>query len=118
MKKRTTAIIDILGISSATLCIIHCVLFPILTIIPIGFSSHHWIDLFFACIGTFVVSRIILSNATRLIKIILFISICITATGIVIELLYDTETNLIVLGGLIMIIGHLLNFKHHIVEKT
>ncbi|SNB43832.1 MerC mercury resistance protein [Flavobacterium psychrophilum] len=114
MKKRTTVILDILGISSATLCLIHCLLFPIITILPLGLSHNHWVDLFFACIGMFVVSKIILSNTTKLVKIILSLSISIIIVGVVIELLCNRNTYLVIIGGIIMIIGHYLNYKSHL----
>ena len=117
MKNKATSILDLIGISSATLCLIHCLIFPILTIIPLGISDNHWVDLAFACIGMFVVSKIIMSDATRLVKIILSISITIVIIGVSIDLLYKLETNLVAYGGLIMLIGHFLNFKSHIKSK-
>lgn len=114
-KNKSIAFLDILGISSATLCLIHCLIFPILSVIPLKFSNNHWIDVLFACIGMFVVSKIVMSDTTRLVKTILFIAIVTIITGVVIELLYDIITPMVSIGGTGMIIGHLLNFKtkHH-----
>lgn len=110
LKNKSTAFLDVLGISSASLCLVHCLIFPVLSIIPIGLSNNHWIDVFFACIGMFIVSKIIMSDSTRLVKTILSIAIVTITTGVVIELLYDISTPMVLIGGTGMIIGHLLNF--------
>lgn len=112
LKNKSTAFLDVLGISSATLCLIHCLIFPILSIIPMGFSNNHWIDVFFACIAMFVVSKILLTDSTRLVKTILSTAIIIIITGVFLELLYNITTPMVLIGGTVMIIGHLLNFKN------
>lgn len=113
LKNKSIIVLDILGISSAGLCLVHCLIFPVLTIIPIGFSHNHWIDVFFACIGMFVVSKILLSHTSRLVKVILSISILTIITGVTIELLFEIATPMVLIGGIVMIIVHLFNFKNH-----
>jgi hypothetical protein len=113
LKNKSIIVLDILGISSASLCLVHCLLFPLFSIIPLGFSNNHWIDVFFACIGMFVVSKILLSHTSRLVKVILSISILTIITGVAIELIYETATPMVLIGGIGMIIGHLFNFKTH-----
>jgi hypothetical protein len=113
MKKKSIAILDILGISAASLCLAHCLLFPILSVIPLGFSENHWIDVFFVCIGMFVVSKILLSNSSPIAKSILTASITIATVGVVLEIVLKIDTTLVLIGGIGMIIGHILNFKHH-----
>jgi len=113
MKNSTTKPYDILGISSATLCLIHCVLFPILTIIPFGLSDNPFIDSIFVCIGMFVVSKVLMSDASKKVKYILGISILIIIASILLELFFDFDSGLILVGGLGMIVGHYLNFKDH-----
>ena len=117
MKSKATSILDLIGISSATICLIHCLVFPILTILPLGISGNHWVDLAFACIGMFVVSKIVMSDASRVVKIVLSISITLVIIGVSIDLLYHLETNLVVIGGLLMLVGHYLNFKTHFKSK-
>jgi hypothetical protein len=113
MKKQSIAVLNILGISSASLCLVHCLLFPILSIIPLGFSNNHWIDVFFACIGMFVVSKIVMSKTSKKIKLVLFVSIIIVIIGVVLEIIWDINTKMVLIGGIGMIIGHLLNYKSH-----
>ena len=65
MKKQSIVVLDILGISTASLCLVHCLLFPLLSLIPLGFLDYHWIDIFFAYIGMFVVSKIVMSATSQ-----------------------------------------------------
>jgi hypothetical protein len=113
MKKQSIVVLDILGISSASLCLIHCLVFPILSIIPFGFSDTHWIDIFFACIGMFVVSKIMMSKTSKKVKFVLASSITIVIIGVVLEIIWKIKTQMILIGGIGMIIGHLLNYKSH-----
>jgi asparagine N-glycosylation enzyme membrane subunit Stt3 len=113
MRKQSIAILDILGISSASLCLAHCFLFPILSVIPFGLSHNHWVDVFFVCIGMFVVSKILHSEASKKVKIILTVSLSIVLVGVVLEIVWQIDTAMVLIGGLGMIIGHFLNFKHH-----
>ena len=113
MKKSTIKSYDILGISSATLCLLHCIIFPILTIVPFGFSDDIFIDSLFACVGMFVVSKVLISDSSRKVKYILGISIGIIVVNVVLELLFKIHLGLLFVGGIGMIVGHYMNFKNH-----
>jgi hypothetical protein len=116
MKLKPTSLLDILGISSATICLAHCLIFPLLTILPLEFIHNYWLDVAFASIGMFVVSKVILSDTTKKIKIILGFSILLVIIGVILEIILNNDLWLILIGGIGMITGHLLNFnnqKHH-----
>ena len=113
MIKSSIKAYDILGISSATLCMIHCIIFPLLTIIPFGFSDNLWIDTLFASIGMLVVSKVLMSNASIKIKCILGISILIIIINVVLEIIGGIHLGLLFVGGAGMIVGHYLNYKSH-----
>jgi hypothetical protein len=87
--------------------------FPILTIVPLGFSDNVFIDSLFASIGMFVVSKVLMSNATRTVKYILGVAILFILVSVVLDLIFHIHTELILIGGLGMIVGHVLNFKNH-----
>ena len=112
MKKSTTPFYDILGISSATICLVHCLVFPLLTILPLGLSHNPIIDLLFATIGLFAILKII-KKSSLLISAILIISMALIWISVVTELFLDIHLDLIFIGGIGMIIGHLLNYKMH-----
>jgi len=112
MKKSTAPFYDILGISSATICLVHCLVFPLLTILPLGLSHNPIIDLLFATIGLFAILKII-KKSSLLISAILIISMALIWISVLTELFLDIHLDLIFIGGIGMIIGHLLNYKMH-----
>ena len=113
MKKQITHTLDYIGISSATLCLIHCLVCPLISIIPLGFSHNHWVDLIFASIGLYAVVKILKTNTNFYIKLILLVSIASIFLSVLVPILFHYHSNLLYLGGFGMIVGHVLNFKQH-----
>ncbi|MEO6176052.1 MAG: MerC family mercury resistance protein [Flavobacterium circumlabens] len=112
MKKVSTFLYDILGISSATICLVHCLVFPLLTILPLGLSHNPFVDLTFATIGLFAILKII-KKSSLLVASILIISMSLILISVWSEFFLDIHLNLIFIGGIGMIIGHFLNYKSH-----
>ena len=112
MKKTTTPFYDILGISSATICLVHCLIFPLLTVLPLGLSHNPFIDLLFATVGLFAIYKII-KKSGLLIATILIVSMMLIWISVLSEIILDIHLDLIFIGGMGMIIGHLLNYKTH-----
>ena len=112
MKKITSSFYDILGISSATICLVHCLIFPLLTILPLGLSHNPIIDLVFASIGVFAVFKIT-KKSTLLVSSILIVSMGLIWISILTDIFLEIHLDLIYFGGIGMIIGHLLNYKLH-----
>lgn len=112
MKKITTPFYDILGISSATVCLVHCLVFPLLTILPLGISHNPFIDLIFAIIGLIAILKII-KKSNLLVASILIVSMSLIWMSVLSELFLDIHLDLIFVGGIGMIIGHFLNYKSH-----
>ena len=112
MKKTTTPFYDILGISSATICLVHCLIFPLLTILPLGLSHNPFIDLLFASLGLFAIFKII-KKSSLLVSAILVVSMTLIWISVLSELVLDIHLDLIFIGGIGMIAGHLLNYKSH-----
>lgn len=110
MKKITTNFYDFLGISSAAICLVHCLIFPMLSILPLGLNHNPFIDLVFAVFGTFAVSKII-QKSNILISAVLTVSMVLIWLSILTELFLDIHLHLIYFGGIGMISGHLLNYK-------
>ncbi|WP_306352623.1 MerC domain-containing protein [Flavobacterium sp. '19STA2R22 D10 B1'] len=113
MKKNNSSSYDILGISSATLCLIHCLAFPLLTIIPLGISHNPWIDFTFATIGLFAVVKITKKTDSKWTIGVLWLSIALIYCSVILEIILHHHSNLIYLGGAGLIIGHIINFKNH-----
>lgn len=115
MKKTTTPLYDILGISSATICLVHCLIFPLLTIVPLGLSHNPFIDLLFATTGLFAILKII-KKSGLMVTSILIVSMALIWISVLTEILLDIHLDLIFIGGIGMIVGHLLNYKSHKVK--
>ncbi|WP_444660166.1 MerC family mercury resistance protein [Flavobacterium columnare] len=116
MKNKKIAVLDLLGISSASLCMIHCLIFPLLTFIPFVSKQDSFIDLGFALVSLWVVVNII-RNANLLVIVILLNSITLILSSIIIEIYLDIHTDFIFFGGFGMIIGHFINYKFHLKNK-
>ncbi|WDF59678.1 MerC domain-containing protein [Flavobacterium sp. KACC 22758] len=112
MKKTTSSFYDILGISSASICLIHCLIFPILTILPLGISHNPIIDLVFASIGLFAILKIT-KKSNLLVSSILIVSMCLIWISILTDIFLEIHLDLIYFGGIGMITGHLINYKLH-----
>lgn len=108
-----TKILDILGASAAMLCLIHCVAFPILMIVPLGISHNVYIDLFFFIIGTAIVFRITRKIENRKLCWLFWASIFIIGISVALDLIFHFHTGLILVGALGLISAHLLHFKNH-----
>lgn len=113
MKKQITHSLDYIGVSSASLCLIHCLLFQLVTFIPIGITHNHYVDLIFALIGLFAVVKILKTNTELYIKLILSISMTVIIGCVLVTIFFHYHSLLLYFGGVGMIVGHLLNFKNH-----
>ncbi|MEM0542215.1 MerC family mercury resistance protein [Flavobacterium sp. j3] len=113
MKHTTQKLYDFLGISSATLCLVHCLFVPFLAILPLSTFKSIWIDILFCSIALLATSKIIMSPCTKTVKLILGISISIILVSVMIEIILHTHFEGMLLGGIGLIIGHGLNYKNH-----
>ena len=111
MKKSFLLSLDFLGISSATMCMIHCLVFPLISFIPIGFSHNHWVDLIFASLGLYPVIKIVKTSSPLYIKIILSVSMGLIFYSIINTIVSHEHSMLLYFGGVGMVLGHILNFK-------
>ena len=112
MKKISTSFYDILGISTATICLVHCLIFPLLTILPLGLSHNPFIDLLFASIGLFAILKIIKKSAL-LVSSILVVSMALIWISVLADLFFEIHLDLIYFGGIGMVTGHLINYRNH-----
>nr|WP_315223493.1 MerC domain-containing protein [uncultured Flavobacterium sp.] len=112
MRKTVVPIYDLLGISSATICLVHCLIFPLLSMLPLGLTHNPFIDLVCAAIGLFAILKSI-KKSNLLVATVLIISMTAIVISILYEIFFDVHLKLIYWGGIGMIIGHFLNYKSH-----
>lgn len=106
-------ILDAVGISAAVLCLIHCIIFPLLLVIPIGISHNPYIDLLFLIIGAIIVFNVTKKISNRWLKILFWASIILISVSVMTDLLFEIHSPLIYIGAAGLITGHLINFKNH-----
>ncbi|MGE8554938.1 MAG: MerC domain-containing protein [Chryseobacterium jejuense] len=106
-------ILDAVGISAAVLCLIHCIVFPLLLIIPIGISHNPYVDLGFLAIGTLVVYRLTKKITNRRLKFLFWVSIGLIAVSVAADFIFEVHLPLIYIGAAGLITAHLINFKNH-----
>lgn len=106
-------ILDAIGISAAVLCLIHCIVFPLLMIIPFGISHNPFVDLAFLIIGAIVVYRISKKIQNKWLKVLFAVSILLISISVFVDMIFEIHLPLIYLGAAGLITGHLINFKNH-----
>lgn len=106
-------ILDAVGISAAVLCLIHCIVFPLLLIIPLGISHNPYIDLAFLVIGTWVVFRITRQMTNPWLSLLFWISILLISISVLADFFFEVHLPLLYVGAVGLITGHFINFKNH-----
>lgn len=104
---------DMIGVYAAFLCLIHCVLAPVLFLLPLGFSHNPIIDISFLTIGIFPVIKVMRSAAPLYIKVLLAISWVAVLVSVLLESVFHQESVLIFFGAGGLITGHLINYSNH-----
>ncbi|AKK74154.1 MerC mercury resistance protein [Chryseobacterium sp. P1-3] len=106
-------ILDTIGISAAVVCLIHCIIFPLLLIVPLGISHNPYIDLAFLLIGAVVVYRVTRTIRNVRLKWLFWVSIFLISVSVGLDLLFEIHVPLIYIGALGLIVAHSINFKNH-----
>ena len=106
-------ILDAVGISAAVLCLIHCIVFPLLLIIPLGISHNPYIDLAFLIIGGVVVFNVTQKTIHQWLKLLFWLSLTLILISVMTDLIFEVHLPLIYLGAAGLITGHIINFKNH-----
>jgi hypothetical protein len=111
MKKLTVLASDFLGVTSAILCLVHCLALPILSMFPMMVHHNPYFDLLFACIGLCAAIPVLRACKT-FVAAILTLSFIVLFLSILLEIIFNINTFLIYFGGIGIIAAHLLNIKH------
>lgn len=104
---------DLIGITSSALCLLHCSILPLIMVIPVGISHNIYIDLVFLTIGTYPIYKILKNNINIYIKTLITTSFMLMFLSIIIEHFFHIHLYLIHIGSIGLILGHIINFKHH-----
>src|SRR5690606_34988926 len=116
MKART---LDLLGISAAGLCLVHCLIFPLLMIVPLGLAHNAYIDLTFLVIGVLVVFRITRKMKRHSgLKLLFWLALTLIGFSVGMDLIFHQHLPLIYIGAILLIIAHVLNFRRNHVRQV
>lgn|SRR5690606_2541232 len=105
--------LDLFGLSAAGLCLIHCLVFPLLMIVPFGIAHNVYIDLFFFLVGMFVVYRITRYMKITWLKYLFWTSILMIGVSVLLDLTYHMHLPLMYIGVITLVLAHIINFKNH-----
>ncbi len=106
-------ILDAIGASAAALCLVHCLVFPFLMILPFGLTHNPIIDICFLFIGSVVVYKITTKRISKWLKLLFWGSIFLIFVSIIIDIIFHVHTPLIYFGAVGLISGHVINYKEH-----
>jgi len=108
---------DSLGIFSAGLCIIHCMLIPVLVLAGLvneETGSHtHWMDYFFILISGIAVYFATRQMNNKLIGRLMWVSTFWFATSILLHDMFSLALYSSMLASVFLLILHGLNFRQH-----
>lgn len=104
---------DLVGVSAALLCLVHCLVFPLLIFIPLGISHNPYIDLLFLGLGIWSVYKTIKGSKSTGIKYLLGAGIILISIAVGMDILWHWHSPLMYIGAFALIAGHLVNLKAH-----
>ncbi len=104
---------DFLGISAALICLVHCIVFPLLIFIPIGISHNPYIDLTFLLLGIWSVYKTTRQSNSAVVKNLLWIAVTLIAISVVLHIVFHWHSPLMYIGAAGLITGHFINLKKH-----
>lgn len=109
---------DMLGVAAALLCLLHCLVFPLLIFIPIGISHNPYVDLLFLLVGVWSVYKTAKNSKSRLLKFLLFAGILLISISVGMDIFLHLHSPLMYIGAAALIAGHLLRMKAHYKPKS
>lgn len=111
--KYKTKYFDFLGLSAALLCLVHCLVFPLLIFIPLGINHNPYIDLLFLSLGIWSVYKTGKSSKSIGVKFLLGTGILLISISVGMDIFLHKHSSLMYAGAMALIAGHLINLKKH-----
>lgn len=103
---------DILGISSASLCVVHCLFTPVLMAILSSFSWWHELSLVFLIISFYSAYETTRHNIFNKYLTLIWLSFILLTICIIFEEDFPALHTVSYLASLGLITGHVLNIRH------
>lgn len=112
IEKLKTYYSDVIGISSATLCVIHCLITPILMVLLSQITWWHEFSYFFLLISFFAAYESSKKSITNPYLYLIWVSFFVLLISVIFEEDFSYLHELSYLASAGLIIGHILNIKH------
>ena len=118
-KNASATIWDKLGISLSVLCAIHCLTFPILfSLLPLWHGHHaaeEWIHVVFLILIIPTIYLVMKGHHIRLVTFLLIGGFSVLVLGLILGFMHFEilETVVTVIGSVLLISGHFLNYRSH-----
>lgn len=109
---------DLLGVTAAFLCLVHCMVLPLLIFIPLGIAHNSYIDILFLLPGIWSVYKTTKHSDSAIVAGLLWVSVALIALSILLHMLFHWHTPLVYIGAVGLIAGHLINFRQHKTRHT
>lgn len=109
---------DLLGVSAALLCLVHCLVLPLLFFIPIGISHNPYIDLLFLLLGAWSVYKTAKNGKSLFLKSLLFTGILLISISVGMDIFLHWHSPLMYIGAGALIAGHVVHMKAHYKPKS
>ena len=94
--------LDMLGMGTAIVCLIHCLFLPVLLAIPLGKWHNAYLDLVFLLIGALVVFRVTKVVEYPWLRYLFWAAIVLIGLSISLDLIFDVHSPLIYFGAVLL----------------
>ncbi|SOE23084.1 MerC mercury resistance protein [Spirosomataceae bacterium TFI 002] len=101
-----------LGIASATLCVVHCILTPFLIVLVIKYEWWANLSYLFLLVSFTAAWEATKSKPPRHIFLLVWIGFAILSFCIILEDTFEFAELLSYFASLVLVLGHILNIKH------
>lgn len=113
MKWKSLTSADALGVFSAGMCMIHCLVFPLFTLLPLEKTHNFWVDAILGGLSIGLAIKAMKKTNLVSVRLLFLVSILLLVFGLVIEGITLQHAQGLFWGGGGLIIAHCIHFKTH-----
>lgn len=108
---------DLFGIVSSSLCLIHCIAFPVFfafSSLSVGFIDHHvhWLEYIFVLLAIMAVYYSTSKITSKGIKSSMWVSISIFGTAMLMHELSEIFIYISILASIGLVVLHIINYRY------
>ncbi|MCZ8145919.1 MerC family mercury resistance protein [Flavobacterium sp.] len=104
---------DAFGVYSAGLCMIHCLVFPLITLLPLENTHNFWVDAILGGSSIGLAIKAMKKSTLVSVRLLFLVSILLLLFGLILEGITLHHAQGLLWGGGGLIIAHSIHFKTH-----